>query len=179
VGYDTDAIGFSQSLLDFLHAPNLKHMRVTIIGTGAAAVACAREVFRLGAKALIIGRTSHKASEIAELFGFHWSIFDEWGIHQMYRHNDVIVQATSVGSTTSGQTGADPFRDYQFTGHEVVMDLIYDPPTTTFLERASRANCRILSGYDMLIYQARAQYRLFTGTDFPEDFVWDEQVEKL
>jgi 3-dehydroquinate dehydratase/shikimate dehydrogenase len=66
-----------------------------------------------------------------------------------------------------GYTEADPLELYEFSGHEVVMDLIYKPEITLFLQRAAAAGCRILNGYDMLIKQAQLQYGHFLGHEFP------------
>jgi shikimate 5-dehydrogenase len=48
------------------------------------------------------------------------------------------------------------------------MDLIYKPAQTKLLQRAAAAGCRTLNGYDMLLRQAKLQFKLFTGLDFPE-----------
>jgi 3-dehydroquinate dehydratase/shikimate dehydrogenase len=168
-GGNTDAPGFSQSLLAFLGAHSLKRLHITIIGGGAAARAIAREVYRLDGKGLIINRTNLKAAAIATPYNFRWGTFDEWGLQQMHRHSDIIVQATALGAAPD--VDADPFPEYEFRGGEVVMDINYNPPQTAFLKRAARAGCRVLGGRDMLLRQGRLQYKFFTGNDYPEDFV--------
>jgi 3-dehydroquinate dehydratase/shikimate dehydrogenase len=67
-----------------------------------------------------------------------------------------------------GHETADPLEMYSFTGKEAVMDLIYMPEKTLFLERAASAGCKILNGYDMVIRQACLQYEIFTGKEFPQ-----------
>jgi 3-dehydroquinate dehydratase/shikimate dehydrogenase len=57
----------------------------------------------------------------------------------------------------------DPIPDFNFSGTEVVYDLIYTPEKTTFLQRADDAGCRIINGYKMLEAQAAEQFLLFTG----------------
>jgi 3-dehydroquinate dehydratase/shikimate dehydrogenase len=62
----------------------------------------------------------------------------------------------------------DPLPGYAFSGDEVVFDLIYRPPLTSFLQRAEAAGCSIIPGLEMLQSQAEAQFKYFTGRDYPE-----------
>jgi 3-dehydroquinate dehydratase/shikimate dehydrogenase len=75
------------------------------------------------------------------------------------------VQTTSAGMEPAA--GVDPFPLYQFTGRELVYDLVYAPAMTVFLERARSAGCRIVQGHGMLLAQAGLQFRLFTGRALP------------
>jgi 3-dehydroquinate dehydratase/shikimate dehydrogenase len=164
-GYNTDTGGFSDSLLEFLGRKLLKGKRVTIIGAGGAARAAAAAIFRLKGKALILNRTISRAKELAASYHFSWGGTDARGSELMEKFSDIIIQTTSVGMEPD--TGGDPMGDYAFSGREVVMDLIYKPEQTRFLHRAAEAGCRILNGYDMLLRQARYQYRYFLDREFP------------
>jgi 3-dehydroquinate dehydratase/shikimate dehydrogenase len=165
-GTNTEARGFSDSLLAFLGRSNLKRIRASIIGAGGAAKAVASELHRLGAKALILNRTVHKARNLASAYKFIWGGLDNRGIDMMDKYSDIIIQATSAGM--EGNDSGDPVAMYSFCGRENVMDLIYWPEKTNFLKRAVDAGCRIQNGYDMFIRQAQYQYALFTGKEFPK-----------
>jgi 3-dehydroquinate dehydratase/shikimate dehydrogenase len=166
VGANTEARGFSDSLLAFLNRSNLKRMAVTVIGAGGTARAVASELYRLGAKALILNRTVHKARNLASAYKFTWGGLDNRGIDMMDKYDDIIIQTTLVGM--EGNDSGDPVAMYSFGGREKVMDLIYRPEKTDFLKRAADAGCRVQNGYDMFIRQAQYQYALFTGKEFPE-----------
>ncbi|MDR2923013.1 MAG: type I 3-dehydroquinate dehydratase [Treponema sp.] len=166
MGANTEARGFSDSLLAFLDRSNLKRMMVTVIGAGGAARAVAAELHRLGAKALILNRTVHKARNIASAYKFAWGGLDNRGIDMMDKYSDIIIQTTTAGM--EGNDSGDPVAMYSFCGRESVMDLIYRPEKTDFLKRAADAGCRVQNGYDMFIRQAQYQYALFTGKEFPE-----------
>jgi 3-dehydroquinate dehydratase/shikimate dehydrogenase len=166
LGANTEARGFSDSLLAFLGRSNLKRMKVTVIGAGCAARAVTSELNRLGAKALILNRTVHKARNLASTYKFTWSGLDNRGIDMMDKYDDIIIQTTPAGM--EGNDAGDPVAMYSFDGRESVMDLIYRPEKTGFLKRAADAGCRVLDGYDMFIRQAQYQYALFTGKEFPE-----------
>ncbi len=165
-GYNTDARGFSDSLLHFIEKKNLWHKRITIIGAGGVARAVASEVSRLKGKACILNRTVLKAKEIAAPLGFAWGGLDANGVELVEKYHDIIIQTTSVGMEPD--VDHDPFEMYKFMGKEVVMDLIYKPEETRFLRRAREAGCRTLNGYDMLVRQAKLQFKLFTGQEYPE-----------
>ena len=184
LGTNTDVKGFSDSLLAFLDKQNIKRQRVTVIGAGGVARAVAFELYRLGAKALILNRTAQKARSLAALYKFSWGGLNDREIEKVDKYRDILIQATSVGmeghdpAERPGQknlpghkdlpVSKDPLAMYNFFGREKVMDLVYEPKMTTFLKRASIAGCRVQNGYDMLIRQARYQYTQFTGKEFPE-----------
>jgi 3-dehydroquinate dehydratase/shikimate dehydrogenase len=168
-GFNTDALGFSDSLLEFTGKKNLRGMKITIVGAGGAARAVAFEVRRLKGKALIINRSPGRARDLALRYGFAWAALDGKGIEMMEKYADIIIQTTSAG--LEPHTGEDPLVYYKFTGRELVMDLIYKPEKTRCLIRAKEAGCKILNGYDMLIRQARYQYGYFMEKEFPASLV--------
>lgn len=164
-GYNTDARGFSGSLLNFIGKQNLWFKRVTIIGAGGVAKAVAYEIHRLKGRALILNRTPLRAKEIAEPLNFAWAGLDARGIELIDHYRDIIIQTTSVGMEP--KVDEDPIELYKFKGKEVVMDLIYKPAETKLLKRAALAGCKTLNGYDMLLRQAKMQFLLFTGKEYP------------
>jgi 3-dehydroquinate dehydratase/shikimate dehydrogenase len=166
-GYNTDAKGFSDSLLQFAGSKNLARFRVSILGAGGAARAVASEVHRLKGQALVLNRTAFRARELARQYGFAWGGFDNQGIALLDRYSHIIINTTSVGMEPDVE--ADPLELYNFSGKEMVMDLIYKPDRTRLLIRAAQAGCRILNGYDMLIQQAKYQYNLFMGHDLEDE----------
>ncbi|MDR3147905.1 MAG: type I 3-dehydroquinate dehydratase [Treponema sp.] len=193
-GTNTDMRGFSDSLLAFMGevyarkrngeedepwkigrarkpaaVSNLKGKRVTVIGAGGAARAVAAELYRLGARALVLNRTLAKARNLAAPYKFKWGGLDEQGVEQMERFSDIIIQTTPAGM--EGNSDRDPLGLYSFTGKEIVMDLVYKPELTPFLRRAQAASCPVLNGYDMFLRQARYQYSEFFKRDFPAELL--------
>jgi 3-dehydroquinate dehydratase/shikimate dehydrogenase len=169
MGYNTDAPGFSGSILDFMGRKDLRGRRVTIIGAGGAARAVAAEVFRLKGKALILNRTSVRARALALPYRFAWAGLTSQGIELMEKYSDLIVQTTSAGMEP--HIDEDPIDFYRFSGKEVVMDLIYRPEKTRCLQRAEESGCAVLNGYDMLMRQARFQYGYYMNREFPSSLV--------
>jgi 3-dehydroquinate dehydratase/shikimate dehydrogenase len=169
MGYNTDAAGFSDSLLSFIGKKDLKGRKVTIVGAGGAAKAAAFEVHRLKGKALILNRTPARARNLAEPYRFAWAAFDSRGAVLMEKFSDIIIQASSVGMAPD--TENDPIEFYKFSGKEIVMDFICEPSKTRCLRRAEQAGCKILNGSDMLHRQARYQYGFFMDREFPPSLV--------
>jgi shikimate dehydrogenase len=52
-----------------------------------------------------------------------------------------------------------------------VYDLVYNPPTTRLMREALAAGCRVLGGPEMLVAQAAAQFRWWTGRDASQDLM--------
>jgi 3-dehydroquinate dehydratase/shikimate dehydrogenase len=168
-GANTDARGFSDSLLDFIGKKDFKGKRITIIGAGGVAKAVAAEIFRLRGKALVLNRTQVRARELAAPYRFASGALDDRGAEMMNGYDDIIVQTTSAGMDPDLE--GDPLDLYSFKGTEVVMDLIYKPERTRFLTRAASAGCKVLNGYDMLIRQAKYQYSCFFRREYPSRVV--------
>jgi 3-dehydroquinate dehydratase/shikimate dehydrogenase len=164
-GTNTDVQGFLTPLR--AQAPQLirKKTKATVIGAGGGARSVVYALCSLGIRPLILNRTVEKARVLAEAFRCEWAGLDEEGLSRMQGHAQLIVQATGVGMEPDVE--ADPIPEYRFSGSEVVYDLVYQPLETVFLKRAKAAGCRVLSGLSMLYSQGAAQFKLYTGLDFP------------
>jgi len=51
---------------------------------------------------------------------------------------------------------------------KVVMDMVYRPLTTELLSRAKRQGVDVISGVEMFLAQAYAQFEIWTGERAPE-----------
>ncbi len=167
-GYNTDVSGFTRSLLEFTGTKNLSHLKVAIIGAGGAAKAVSYAVRELKGKACVFNRTLPKARILAEQYGFKYAALTEDNVGLLKKYSDLIVQTTSVGmnSTDKPSEKNDPIFFYEFTGHEMLFDLVYVPSVTPVMSRASKAGCRFCNGYEMLRYQGYEQFELFTGKEY-------------
>lgn len=45
----------------------------------------------------------------------------------------------------------------------IVMDIVYNPIETKLVREAKRAECRIVPGYKMLLYQGEKQFEIWFG----------------
>jgi 3-dehydroquinate dehydratase/shikimate dehydrogenase len=168
--HNTDAPAFSESLLRLIFGEEraaasklkrLKRMKVMIIGAGGAAKAIAGEIHALGAKAIVLNRTQAAAKRLAQKYGFKWGGLGERDLKAARHYSDIIIQTSPVGMT-DGVSG-NPFPLYEFSGGEIVFDIIYKPEETPFLKRARDAGCVTMNGKDMLLRQAALQHKIFFG----------------
>ena len=166
--YNTDVIGFSKSLLEFIGRKNLAHKKVAIIGAGGASRAVAYVVKSLKGEACVFNRTIKKAQELAEIYGFKYANLSAESMDMLKKYSDVIIQTTSVGmnSDESSNEENDPLYFYDFTGKEMLFDLVYVPAVTPIMARAAKSGCKVCNGYDMLRYQGYEQFKLFTGIEY-------------
>lgn len=160
-GYNTDIDGFLAPLRDVVGGP-LAGRSALVVGAGGAARAVIAALSGAGCPVFIVNRSAERADALAARFGGRRI---DVGKPDAYGPYDIVVQATSAGMTPNEDL--DPLPGYRFQGTEIVYDLVYAPPRTRFLERAEASGCRIVGGREMLIRQAHAQFRLFTGRDYP------------
>lgn len=164
-GYNTDIAGFVGPLRDAA-GDELPGRTALVVGAGGAARAVVAGLTDAGCRVAIVNRSAERAKALAKQFRCRSVDPSEVEKGAPY---DIVVQATSVGMTPNED--ADPLPGYRFTGDEIAYDLVYAPPRTRFLARAESAGCRTIGGREMLIRQAQAQFRLFTGRDYPVEKV--------
>ena len=163
LGFNTDCIGFELAIKEFTGRDSLSGMKVSVIGAGGAAKAIVYALKNLGADACIFNRTSVKARKLAEKVGFNYSGLGSDCIMKLQSYSDLIVQTTSKGmnSTDEPNETNDPIWFYDFTGNELLYDIVYEPNVTPVMKRAAAAGCRVANGLSMLRYQGEEQARIF------------------
>jgi 3-dehydroquinate dehydratase/shikimate dehydrogenase len=166
-GTNTDVEGFLGPLREAFAGAIPRGLRATVIGAGGASRAVLQALVSQGAEVLLLNRTVERARELAHRFPVRAAPLDERAPALAREYSRLIVQASSAGM--EHDAGVDPFPGCQFSGREVVYELIYRPPVTAFLDRARRAGCRLVFGEQMLLAQAREQFRLFTGLNLPPE----------
>lgn len=163
VGHNTDVDGF-RHFLESDAGIDASGMRVLVLGAGGAARAVVRALDGLGAAELAVAaRDVDKGAKLVQLASrasgraLSWDETSATG--STY---DMVVNATPVG-TGSG----DPLPDVEWRPDQVVVDLVYDPPSTALVERARARGARAWGGIGMLVHQAAAAFQIWTGQDPP------------
>ena len=82
---------------------------------------------------------------------------------------DVVINATPVGMGLSAPPEEEglPLDPAHLGPGQLVVDLIYHPPLTRFLELARARGATAVNGLGMLVHQAARAFRLWTGEDPP------------
>lgn len=140
IGHNTDAFGFKQSIKPFL--TNL-HERALVLGTGGASKAITYVFRSIGIDVIFLSRNPNGPKEFS---------YDELNEH-MVKACKVVVNCTPIGTFPN----VDECIDFPFeflTKDHLVVDLIYNPAKTKFLQCAEKNGATILNGESMLKEQA-------------------------
>ncbi len=161
VGHNTDWIGATRALEE---ARSIPGARVLLLGAGGAARAIAFGLRERGAVTTIANRDRARAERLAGDIGARAADLDEARRAADY---DIVVNATAVGQSGSGETAASPVPAESLRAGQVVMDIVYKPVRTRLVETAGDRGATVIHGGRMLLHQAAAQFELYTGRPAP------------
>lgn len=162
-GHNTDGEGFLQSLLTKGHS--LKGKNIVILGAGGAAKAIAVTLAAHQAVLTILNRNESKAKVLAEKIrelGGKAS-WGELNSDKWLQEVDVLIQTTPIGM--KGEKF--PFSLEGIALSSLVVDLIYHPARTPFLEEAELRGCATMNGLEMLLYQGVLAWEYWLNSEAP------------
>jgi len=127
-----------------------------VLGAGGAARAVSVALASSGCSVRLHARTRAQAEAVAALTAAEVGPWppepDSW---------DLLVNCTPIGMYP--HVDDTPLAADHLTG-SYVYDLVYNPPTTRLLRDATARGCRTIGGLEMLVAQAREQFRWWTGS---------------
>jgi len=182
-GYNTDATGFLQALLERGFEPGGK--KAVILGAGGASRAISYILAKSDVQLAILNRQLEMdwAEELA------WRISHDFkketkamelgydNLAMELERADILVNATSVGmSPDSGET---PVPAQLLKADMVVFDIVYNPIMTRLLKEAEAAGARTIGGIDMLAWQGAMAFEKWTGQPAPLDLMREEAIKSL
>lgn len=148
-GYNTDVIGFENSLKPFLeHGMD----RALILGTGGASKAVAYVLKKIGLDILFVSRNPSKENEIS---------YEECNANAIKWHR-LIVNTTPVG-TAPNISESPPISYEGITESHLLYDLIYNPAKTEFLAEGEKRGASIQNGLSMLKIQAEKSWDIWNS----------------
>lgn len=159
-GDSTDGAGCVDALAH--HGVQLQGKSVLVIGAGATARACIEafshtEVSRIG----VMNRSKDRAQEalpFASGKGFIAQLSDVPEV-------EVIIHTTPIGMKQGVASGETPLPKDFLRSHHVVLDAVYQPLETQLLLDARNSGAQSIDGLWMLVYQAKVQQILWTGSN--------------
>lgn len=141
IGYNTDHIGFRQSLQPFTNQVPLT--KALVLGTGGASKAVCYALKKMNINYSCVSRTGVlKYEQLNRL------ILEE---HQL------IINATPLGMYPE-LTSKPPIPFQYLNDQHILYDLVYNPAKTRFLKLGSERGARIINGLEMLERQAEAAW---------------------
>jgi shikimate dehydrogenase len=148
-GYNTDALGFKQSLRPFL---DVNHTKALVFGTGGAAKAVAYVLKKQNIDVWFV--TRQKNTDLPN------SLTYEELNEEIVAACKLLVNTTPVGMHPN--INECPALPYQaITPQHLVYDLTYNPAETLFLQKAKDQGALISNGYNMLCFQADEAWRIW------------------
>lgn len=142
--------------------------RCVVLGAGGAARAIVLALAEAGASSItVVNRTEHSATAAASLAGGVGRV----GTLAEAGDAALVVNATSLSLDPSKIAEADLLSAHVGPG-QLVVDLVYRPSPTPFLDAAARRGASVRGGLGMLVHQAAIAVRLHTGEEAPLDAMW-------
>ncbi|MEM7453996.1 MAG: shikimate dehydrogenase [Planctomycetota bacterium] len=163
-GFNTDCRAAIESLESAIatHANDhsgVQDKQVLILGAGGVARAIATTLKRAGAEVHISARDFRKGEELAN--ELECKAID-WPGRQNFECR-ILINCTPVGMHPN--LDETPYDGSWFTSRMVVFDTVYNPEQTLFVKQAREHGCLTITGVDMFVRQAAAQFKHFTGRD--------------
>lgn len=146
VGYNTDCLGFMDSIRPLLHAEDKKAL---VFGTGGASKAVCYGLRKLGVEPTLVSRTPK-----AGMLGYA-----DLTKEVMARHT-VLVNSTPLGMMPDTDICPDIPYEYISAQH-LLFDCIYNPEETLFLRKGRAQGARTKNGMEMLFGQAKAAWAIW------------------
>ncbi|HNZ66670.1 MAG TPA: shikimate dehydrogenase [Planctomycetota bacterium] len=164
-GYNTDGLGLIADLKQ--HHVTVQGANVLVLGAGGAARAAIYSLLKENAHIWLWNRTKERAETLRAMDSN--KIFVVLWKNIPWKNISLILQCTSVGM--KGNEGNAWAGDVPDLKGKIVYDMIYQPRETMFCTIAKLKNAQVFSGIGMLIEQARFGFEIWTGLQFPIDFV--------
>lgn len=147
VGYNTDIIGFENSLLPMLSE---KHKKALILGTGGASKAVKHVLKKNNISFISASIEDLRENEIS------YDAIDE----ALIKDHLIIINATPLGTYPN----VDAYPDIPYnalTSDHVLFDLVYNPEITKFMSNGIENGASVKNGLEMLHGQAEAAWKIW------------------
>lgn len=152
VGYNSDYIGFKNSLSNWIGKKKLKAL---VLGSGGASRAVQVALDELDFDYEVVSRFKDKGDYLYTSFFKDESLFGQF---------ELIVNTTPIGMFPNVNDGP-PIPYESFHKGQYVYDLIYNPEKTLFLEEAEKMGAKIKNGSEMLLLQAERAWEIWSNSD--------------
>lgn len=145
-GYNTDIIGFEQSLTPLLQP---HHAKALVLGTGGAAKAVNYVLDKLGIERQSVSRNKTETTLTYQDL-----------TEEIISSHTLIINTTPLGMPPN-EDDAPPIPYNHITEKHLLYDLIYNPEETKFLQLGKQQRATTKNGHEMLILQAEASWNIW------------------
>lgn len=148
-GYNTDVIGFRNSIKPFLKNT---HERALILGTGGASKAVNFVLKSIGIETLLVSRNPTEEQ-------ISYQEINEYVMH----YHKLIINCTPLGTFPNAEEK--PNLPYKLINEsQTLIDLVYNPAKTKFMNLGKAEGATVLNGLSMLQQQADEAWKIWNKT---------------
>ncbi|KAI3445242.1 hypothetical protein Pfo_001907 [Paulownia fortunei] len=185
VGYNTDceaAIAAIEDALmgctdwEALHPSPLTGKLFILVGAGGAGRALAFGAKIRGARVVVFDIDFDRAKSLAAAVSAKAFPFDDVLIFQPEK-DAILANATPLGMHPN--MDRIPVPEETLRDYKLIFDAVYTPRKTRLLQEAEAAGAIVVSGVEMFLRQAAAQFSLFTSQKAPQEFMRGIIMEKF
>jgi shikimate dehydrogenase len=149
-GYNTDYYGFRESLMNFI--TKKFNSGALILGTGGASKAVKAVLLDFNIPFHFVSREAEKGFTYEQL---HKDT-------DILRTHQLVINCTPLGTFPEVDDKPDiPYS--QLSEHHMLFDLVYNPKATAFMQAGFQQGASTKNGYDMLVGQAEAAWKIWTN----------------
>jgi len=164
--YNTDVVGFIEPLRQ--RKIDLNGFEVLILGAGGAAraVAVALSQEKGVSKINIFNRDIDRSGSLANIInksGIEIDIISQNDVQQIAFRSNLIINTTPLGMKNEQSL----IKTSSLSKESIVYDIVYKPIETKLLENAKTAGAQVIYGYEMLLEQAIASFKIWFKIDPP------------
>lgn len=183
-GYNTDGQGFINALTN--QGISAKGKQVLVLGAGGAARAIILALINAGVRHVTVVKRNNSTFEDTKQELQSWgsqvkviSFANHDLLIKLMRTAEIIVNGTSIGMAGSRELPLTNTELSELHTGQVVFDAIYFPLITPLLEIANQHGCITMNGTGMLVFQAAAAFKLWTGTAMPVELIMSAVKEEI
>jgi shikimate dehydrogenase len=173
IGFNTDATGALRALRE--GGATLAGQRIVMMGSGgsARAIAFALAVESKADTLMLLGVDDKERVALARDLRAKTSVtveeysLDERALGRTVPDAQVLIHCTPVGMSPRADATCVPAA--LLHPGLTVMDVVYNPRETKLLKEAKKSGCKTISGIEMFLNQAVAQFELWTNQSAPVD----------
>lgn len=178
-GYNTDGTGHLRAIRET--GFDIKGKTMVLTGAGGAATAIGAQAAVEGVKEIKLFNRKDaffdKALAFAKRVNENTSstvtvhdLDDQKAFAEALENAHVLSNGTSLGMKPLENESI--VKDKAMLRPELlVSECVYNPHMTKLLEMAQEAGCKTVDGYGMLLWQGAEQFKLWTGKEFPLEYV--------
>lgn len=153
IGYNSDVVGFKESIRPLVASMGPEPLKALVLGTGGASKAIVYGLEQLGVETLLVSRTPGPGH-----------ITYEDLTNRIYREYRIVVNTTPLGMHP--KVDACPPLDYsQLGSSHLLFDAVYNPEKTLFLKKGEIQGSSIKNGLEMLHLQAETAWEIWNRFD--------------